>query len=454
MKQKLAHLLGNNVLDDRPIFLFGNTEYTYEALKIFANNQRSVTGIIASEQEVKQLKNLYGIDLYIYEKVRLLYENKINILISVREYKTFCQLLFDDGFQINKNLFVDYGILDGFELLRYQVIEWKCFLRNIKNKWNKVVNKKIHILMNYLNEYYYIRRGMQIYNRIQKEYQSTIPILVYDYSGLGDVFVFCGLLAHNSEKIVGKEYILTVIGGSSKKVAKMFNINNVCALTNEESIYLSHFAKFLGDKYCIKSITPFSRVMYAECISPSLAGSKINMLDMYKYVFFELDKSDTFQYPFICMEEEVIDKLFKDYGLEPYNTVILSPYANTIVGYPIDFWIDLSEKLKEKGYCVCTNCGGNEKEIPGTIRFSFGLEIAEKVLDYAGYFIALRNGFCEIVCHSTAKKILIYPIYDIFNSNVYDFCSLKKMGIGRNYIEIKWKYSNYKKLEEKMLTIL
>lgn len=146
--------------------------------------------------------------------------------------------------------------------------------------------------------------------------------------------------------------------------------------------------------------------------------------------------------------------MFEQNNLEKGNTIILSPYANTVVGYSVDFWIQLSEKLSEKGYCICTNCGANEKEIPGTKRFSFGFEIAQKVLDYAGFFIAVRNGFCDIVCNSDAKKIIIYPIYNLFNSDVYEFCSLKKMGIGKNYIELQWRYEKYEELGNIVLKYL
>ena len=212
-----------------------------------------------------------------------------------------------------------------------------------------------------------------------------------------------------------------------------------------------HWIKVCGNENKAYAITPFSRVMYTEIISNSLAGCKINMLDMYKYLFLGLQQEDKVKYPHKKINEKEIEKIFLENKLKPEKTVILSPYANTVIGFPTEFWIGLASKLKEKGYCVCTNCSGDEKEIMGTIRLSVGLDIVEAVLNEAGYLIAMRSGFCDIVSNSDAYKIIIYPLYYLFNSDVYEFCSLKKMGIGKNYTEIQWRYERYDELAECIL---
>lgn len=457
MKKKIAKLLNSGKLNGKPVVIFGIVGTTYEALKILSNNQVDVQGIIASEEEVNKIKKFFGIKLYTFEQFNILFNQNVNLLIDRNVYKSFSGLMYHSKFRINNNLFVDFEILKGLEFIHYFALQILWGIVEFPSTFKKNVKKavgQITILKRYLDEFRYIEKGRKVYNRIQKSYKEAMPILVYDYSGLGDVFVLSGLLSGNKHKIENGKFVLTVIGNASLKVAKLFNISNIISLTNEESLYLSHFAKILGDEYKVYSITPFSRVMYTEKISNSLAGCKINMLDMYKYLFFHLQESDNFSYPVLNEDELCVKKLFEQNNLEKGNTVILSPYANTVVGYSVDFWIELSEKLNEKGYCVCTNCGRNEKAIPGTKRFSFGLEIAQKVLDYAGFFIAIRNGFCDIVCNSDAKKIIIYPIYDLFNSDVYEFCSLKKMGIGKNFIELQWKYEKYEELGNIVLKYL
>ena len=95
-----------------------------------------------------------------------------------------------------------------------------------------------------------------------------------------------------------------------------------------------------------------------------------------------------------------------------------------------------------------TQCAGREKPIKGAKSFPFPLEKAEAVLDYAGYFLGLRSGFCDLICNSEAFKYVINPDYPIFNSNVYEFCSFYKMNIGKNIKEICWGYEDMKTLQE------
>lgn len=449
MKKEIERLVKNYNVREKPIFLFGNTFMTYEALKVFANHQIKVTGMIATVFEVQHLGYLYGVKLYTYEQFCIEYKGNANVLISSADFKIFRNSLYDLGYRLNKNMFIDYCIKVSYKKVTY--LFWQIFhgIRLLPIKWRQIrqrIWEQIKNNMSYIKEYSYIYYGWRVYQRIQKKYDENLPILLYDYSGLGDVFVFSALIAGNKKEVFDHKFILTVIGKASKRVAQMFGLANIEVLSDQESLYLSHFAKALGEQCQVFSITPFSRVMHTEIISRSLAGCRIHMLDMYKYVFLKLDEDAAIQYPkWNCLEKEIKSLLIGN-GLKPEKTVILSPYANTVIGFPVEFWTNLSQKLKEKKYFVCTNCSGSEREIPGTVRLSFGLEIAEAVLNMAGYFVAIRNGFCDIVSNSTAKKIIIYPIYPLFNSDVYEFCSLKKMGIGRNFVEIQWKYNKYDEL--------
>ncbi len=294
--------------------------------------------------------------------------------------------------------------------------------------------------------------GYYVYRKISKDNAvGSKMILNYDYSGLGDIFVFSLFLSEN--EVFCNDYILTVRGNSEKKIVDLFGLKNVIVLKNRESKALANLGRIGGDEFKIRNITPFSYHFYTDVIQNQLAGMKFNMLDIYKYQMFELGESAIIRYPDneSKAQEAFCKKIFTEKGLKVGRTVILSPFANTIKEYPKSFWRELAVNLQELGFSVATNCGPNEIEIQGTIRLSPKFDEVEGFMDCAGYFVGLRSGFCDLICNSRAKKIIIYPQCEIFNSDIYMFCSFERMNIGQKIKEIKWNYTDYDKLKSEVI---
>lgn len=445
-KSQLKEFINTDIWKKKDNYILGYTEYTYEALKIIRNSQEIVAGIFSSEQDCVRKKNLAGIPIKQYSDII-----DCNILLSKREYIHFGYFLYTEGYRVNKNLFVDFGISNGKKLILLLIRQFYFFIRCRINSLLKNVINKSTILRSYIREFFWIFWGGFVYQRIKKDHENCGELYVYDYSGLGDVFVFCGLLA-NQKKLADKNICITVIGKASAKIVGFFSYLTPIVLSNNSSRALSTYIRLFGEKGKEHLITPFPRTNYVDSISATLAGKKINMLQMYKYVYFKQDKEDSFCYPKLPNERAKLLSIFLDNNLQVGKTVVLSPYANTVIGYDKSFWEGLNNFFVKKGYSVCTNCGPDEHEIEGTSRVYVDLICAEQFLDLAGYFVGLRSGFCDIICNSSANKIIIYPIYRIFNSNLYEFCSFEKMGIGQNITEIKWKHTRLNELQEKIET--
>lgn len=87
---------------------------------------------------------------------------------------------------------------------------------------------------------------------------------------------------------------------------------------------------------------------------------------------------------------------------------MLSPYSNTLADLPNIFWDELARKLKQAGFAVCTNSDGKtEAAIEGTSSIFVPLTIAPQFIAYAGYFIGVRSGFCDVISGTDAKNNLI-----------------------------------------------
>lgn len=442
IKTKIERLIDEYNLVNNQIGLCSlNGEY-YEAAKIFQNNGIFPTAIVNVFVNQKGKKYL-GIPVV---SLKDFIENNSMpcVFIDRFTYREYRDEIEKNGYIRGKNLFVDFENKKDI-----------VFLINTSIKQIEIVYKKfkgkIKALKTYTKKIVDLIVGYKIYKDIRIKYhEKDKPIYVYDYSGMGDVYVFCLLLKMNIEKIAPNGMLLTVVGGVSVRVTKLFNMEDtvtVIKLTKKESQTLTYLAGLAEEKLNIHPMTPFPANLYTDFYSHYLYGKKINMLEAYSYTMFSLETPKV-AYPELNIEESQICKMFEQHDLKRGNTVIISPYANTIIGYEPLFWEKVVEKLKKEGFDVCTNCAGREKAINGAKAFPFPLELAEAVLNYAGYFLGLRSGFCDLICNAEAFKYIIYPDYLIFNSNVYEFCSFEKMKIGRNIKEICWDYDDMNMLQK------
>ena len=119
---------------------------------------------------------------------------------------------------------------------------------------------------------------------------------------------------------------------------------------------------------------------------------------------------------------------------------MISPYANTLAGLDVNFWKKLVRELQNKGFKCYTNVTASEKEIEGTGRLEIDIEYIVKVVEFAGYFIALRSGLCDIVSSANCKKIVLYTQEKFETIKVIDFYSLKQMGLCDDAVELEVTY--------------
>lgn len=291
--------------------------------------------------------------------------------------------------------------------------------------------------------------GEIIYKKIVSPYcDKKIKMYIYEYSGVGDVYILCSYLKKMIDSRPDIISILVVRSMACANVATMCGIANVRVITVKQMkmlLYFSRVVNFSDEEVSV--ITPFPRRLTTDIYSHYLYGNRINMAQAYWCVFLGLENG-RFDYPIIKSNVARVDTLFKEKNLRKGSTVILSPYANTINCFPKQFWTRLVERLKDREFDICTNASDSEEAIVGTQKIWFDLQDAEFVVDTAGYFVGIRSGFCDIICGGSGRKCILYPEYEIFNSTVYDFCSFEKMGIGKNITEIRWDFGDYDSLAE------
>ena len=290
----------------------------------------------------------------------------------------------------------------------------------IKTEMNMKKHKTIYRWARDIYQMVKIARGYCVSRRIRRSFPGS-TILIYDYSGIGDVYVFCLYIKANYDKIAGGNFVVTVTKKALCKIFDLFELKNFFLVSEINAKHLTHFSLAAPDALNIRNITPFPRYNFTD-LSFRFGGIFLNMADMYKYQMFHLPETASIEYPVLKPDHNEVEKLFTRTGLIPGRTVILSPEASTSIGYSDDFWRKLARELKFWGFSVCSNTMEKEDAVGGSVPVFFSFQNSEAVLNRAGLFIALRSGLCDVVCNAGCKKIILYPEYRLFNSSLYDFC--------------------------------
>lgn len=254
-------------------------------------------------------------------------------------------------------------------------------------------------------------KGYKIYRKIRKKYGGNIPLFLFPYAGLGDIYLVGLYLKQYFQNHNINEYAVVVTGKNCKTVADMFGIKNIEILSSDEADSLLCIYRMTGkEKLKIKLMHPYYPYTNEILMNFRKMYELFNFEFLFKQYVLGLDESAKPCYPAIDLKEDFIQDFFEKNNLKKGKTVILSPYANTVISIPDQIWIAIAEKLSQKGYCVCTSCAGEKEEpVLGTKAVNFPVDAACHIAEAAGYFIGLRSGLCDIIMKADCRKVILYP---------------------------------------------
>ncbi len=286
--------------------------------------------------------------------------------------------------------------------------------------------------------------GRSIYNRIKRNNPDK-TILLCPYTGTGDIYLIGTMLDEYLKKENIKEFVLVVVSNACMKVAKIFNYECIYRINGLlECRDLCSYFRVCPDECKLNILNDSWADMYTNPVGWFRGIHGLNFTEMFRIFVFDLDKTIKPKHPEFKCEDDRILEIMQPLGLLPQKTVVLSPYSTTLSDMPMWVWNEIVKRLKAKDYCVCTNVGNDsEKAIEGTVPIFFPLDIAPQLVSYAGYFIGVRSGLCDVISGSGAKKIILYDKDARFvNCSAYEYFSLKLMGLSNDAIEIQYNHNN------------
>ncbi|WP_411678493.1 glycosyltransferase family 2 protein [Caproicibacter sp.] len=300
-----------------------------------------------------------------------------------------------------------------------------------------------------------IKKGYQIYQHLLAKYGRDVQILVCPWPGSGDAYIAGMLLKDYLKKNNISNYVVFT---SCKPAPVLFQMFVDCKIEIQPQVNCEKLIKFFvflnGENINIKFLH-FNIRSHTTIVEKVEGINGVSFFQMYSSVAFALDPSRELLPPRFSCDKAVISDLFRTHQLEEGNTVILAPYAGSLTSCP-DFWNALAQELIKEGFCVCTNSGSaQEKPIKGTEAVKIPLQSIVPAVEYAGFFVGLRSGLCDIISSAKCKKAILYPSnYRWGFSFSREYLSLHNMPFCTNVEEYEFGGVFQKALTERVMDYL
>ncbi|MGN0429844.1 MAG: hypothetical protein ACI4E2_07275 [Acetatifactor sp.] len=402
-----AYFLGE--FEQREIYIFGCTLYATDIISNLTKYGINICGFIDNDSS-KQGSICSGLMVY---KPVCLKEKKLDKLLVIIASPNYCYEM--------------KGQLQAMGLT-----EENIFVIEVKDSSDVCEVVSEDLLQKRILD---VEIGIKKYNELSDA--NGDEILLFPYPGTGDIYIACGFLAQYLKKNNKRNPLFVVTKENCKRVAELFGYTNIMLIEEEAMKKILLAWQFLGkEKIKIKPLLFWgwdTKYYYRNY----RANKGLSFIDYFKYDVFGLNEIDEFKHPVYKKDEKYLRKLFDENELTPGKTVILAPYAGSFVSaVTINIWERIVSKLKRSGYSLCTNCFGKELPIPGTTAVQVPYSEVVNVLEYAGGFIGVRSGLCDIASRADCRMLIIYE--SNYLASDYEYFSIKKMGLNDKVQEIEY----------------
>lgn len=297
-------------------------------------------------------------------------------------------------------------------------------------------------------------RGKEICETFRDE-TGDYPIYLCPYTGTGDIYLIGTFWEEYLRRLEVKNYIFIVVSKACAKVAEIFDIPNVKQITQVESSYVVEFYKLCGDKTGIKILNDSWKELRANPLQRFRGFKGLYFTEIFRKFVFDLDDDVMPMQPRLKEAGAELDKIFRDNRLTAGHTVVLSPYSNTLSDLPANFWCEMVNAIKKRGFAVCTNCGEDEQPVESTTGVFIPLNIMPQFVERAGVFIGVRSGLCDCISAANAKKFILYDKKDrFFNCSAFEYFNLKNMGLCDDAVEIEYDTEHIEVFRKQILEAL
>ncbi len=396
MKTNVESLIRENGFAGKSIYLFGHCNATEELVKMLVFYGYTPVAIL-DNNIAKHGSSYESVPIVPPQTVMSDNSKQSVVCIASRAYAAMVKQLSDIGYKGDIEKVVEYNTFSEYSLSR------------------NVVDKK----------YKRVKRGIALLESIKREYKNSFLILC-PFNALGDVYYAMSYLKYYLDKNNIFDYTVIAVGNACGRIVKMFGVGNVMTILQNEMDELVQAVLYTDEKNAF--IAHHDRP-YTNKMIQALKVKFIKFEDFYKYGVYGLDKESVPQKPTACKKFRGLDIISQG------KTVILAPYSKSVAGIDKDIWFKIISHYKNMGYKIFTNVTGEEEALAETAELRVPLDELKSAVEYAGTFIGVRSGVCDVIKEAECKKTALYPdcCYSDTKWKVIDFFGLD----GWDNIEVK-----------------
>ena len=417
VEKKIARLFRQGVFRDKKIFLFGVSENSRQIIQILRSYQIEPTNVMDNDR-AKQGSYCSRVKVVPIDGVEDPKNARNLYIICSLYWREMAVQLRDRGIR-RENILMLYHVESLLEHFRHAV------------------------------------SGKRIYEELLRRYGQA-PMFVCPYTGTGDIYLIGTFWRQYLERNHIEDYVFLVITKACEKVARLFGIKNVVVFNKKmECACLIQYHMLCPEKVNITLLNDSWYQIHTNPLEWFRGYKGLEFTELFRKFVFGLPDEVKPEHPLLPNVDSKLDAIFQEKHLQPGNTVVLSPFSNTLADLSNEFWVGLAKGLLKEGFTVCTNSGGKgEPAVEETEAVFCSLEIAPQFVEKAGYFVGVRSGFCDIISGTKAKKIILYDARNrFFNTSAYEYFNLKTMELCEDAIEIQFEMAD-EKLQDQVVSRL
>lgn len=386
MKVNIDRLIADDSLLDKEIICFGQCEATEEMVVYLGKHGFRVKAII-DNNPCKQGLYWHGIQIISpYEMIQQAPKCSI-VLIASRAFEAMKAQLQSIGYTGIIYKIVDYNSFSAYSLDE----------KTIQEKMERVMRGKVFLDQIVVND--------------------SLLYLVCPNNALGDVCMALEYFPEYCKVHQIYSYEIIVVGQGCAEIARMYSQAKIYTLNQRSMDEFVQAAVFYENRQVF--IAHHDRP-YMLDMTKFIDASHLSFRDIYRAGVYGLNPDVPVHRPKYRKEfanKEIFDE---------ENSVILAPYAKSVVKVDLSFWMSLAELYKAEGKKVFTNIHGDELPVPGTIAVCIPLNEMVDAVQYAGFFVGLRSGLCDVINYANCKKTVVFPdaFYSVTHTKICDFFAM------------------------------